>query len=108
MTDFLAGRRQHQVILQSATATRDGAGAEVVTWGTVATVWGVVEPLSGREYWAAQQQAAEMSYRVRIRYRAGVLPTWRVLYGSRVFLVLSVIDVNERHEEMQLMCREIV
>jgi head-tail adaptor len=32
----------------------------------------------------------------------------RILMGSRIFDIKSVIDVHERHAELQLMCREIV
>ena len=39
--------------------------------------------------------------------RPGVSAAWRVLYGSRVFRILSVIDWEERHESLLLMVQEV-
>jgi head-tail adaptor len=32
----------------------------------------------------------------------------RIIYGTRVFAILSVIDKDERHHEIELMCREVI
>lgn len=101
-----AGRLNKRVKLQTKTVTQDGYGAALATWADTATVWAAVEPLQGREFWAQQQVQSEVTTRVRIRYRAGVVPAMRVLYGTRVLDILSVIDPKERHEELQLMCRD--
>lgn len=102
-----AGKLRHKVTLQSLTTGQDSAGAATESWSNFATsIWASVEPLSGREYFQAQQVASETSIRVRIRYRAGIVPTMRVVYGSRKFEILAIIDPEERHREIQLMCSE--
>lgn len=88
--------------------TRDAYGGEVKNWQPVATVWAAVEPLSGREFFAASQVNAEVTGRIRIRYMAGVRPTMRAVLGERVFEILAVIDPQERHEELQLMVKEVL
>lgn len=103
-----AGDLRHQVTIQRLVQGQGASGEVTLTWTPFATVWGAVEPLSGREYWQAQQTASETSIRVRVRYLAGVVPTMRVLYGSRVFEILSIVDQEERHRELQLMCRELI
>lgn len=103
-----AGTMRHQITIQRATVTRDTFGAEVETWEELATVWAAVEPLSGRELIAAAAATADLSTRVRIRYRVGIKPTDRVVYGDRTLEILTVIDLDERHREMHLMCREVV
>ena len=45
-------------------------------------------------------------FRIIIRYLSGIVPKMRVKYGSRIFDILSVINVSERNRELQLMCRE--
>ena len=79
-----------------------------VAWGVFAEVWGSVEPLRGREFWAAKELQAEVSTRIRIRYLDGITPKMQVMDGSRLYWIEAVIDPEMRHIEMQLMCKEIV
>lgn len=103
-----AGKLRHRITIQSKSAVQDSFGAETITWATFATVWGSVEPLTGREFLEAKQSQAEVSVRIRIRQLAGVLPEMRVVFGAHTYEVLSVIYVEERKREVQLMCRESV
>lgn len=102
-----AGRLRHRVTIQSVTTNTDSYGQPIESWSTFAEVWAAVEPLTGREYFQAQQLQAEVTYRVRIRYLTGVLPTMRVLHDSRTFEVQAVINLDERNRELHLMCREV-
>lgn len=103
-----AGQLRHRVTIQQFTQTQNEYGEIVEGWTTFATVWAAVEPLRGREFWDAQQLNAEVTARIRLRYLSGVGPTMRVVYDGRTFEVDSVIDVDERHRELQLMCKEVV
>lgn len=86
---------------------KDSEGIVTETWTDFATVWAAVEPLRGREYFEAAAINAENTVRIRLRYKAGVKPDMRVIYSGRIFYIASVIDINERHQEMHLMCREV-
>ena len=101
-----AGRLRHQIIIQQQSSTQDTHGQLVETWSTFATVRASVEPLRGREYFGAEQEQAEVSTRIRIRYIAGVLPKMRVLFGSKLYDIVSVINAEERNFHMELMCNE--
>lgn len=103
-----AGELRHRITIQQKTVVRDTYGGETVTWTNTATVWAAVEPLSGREYFSAQQVQAEVNHRIRIRYRAGITTTMRVLWGTRVFDILAIINLQERGREIHLMCKEVV
>lgn len=103
-----AGKLRHQITIEQVTETQSTTGMTAETWSEFATVWAAVEPLRGREFFASKQIQAEISTRIRIRYLAGITPKMRVLFGTRVYLIDSVIDAEERHIEMQLMCREII
>ncbi len=102
-----AGRLRHRIRIQTPTAARNGYGEQIITWTTLATVWAAVEPLRGRELYDAEQVQAEISHRVRIRPYPGVTPQMRVLFDSRVLMIETVINVEERGRDMQLMCREM-
>lgn len=102
-----SGTLRHRVTLQSFTTSPDVYGEPIKTWADLATVWAAVEPLRGREYFQAQQTHAEVSYRVRIRHRADILPTMRVLHAGKTLEILSVINIDERNRELHLMCKEL-
>jgi len=100
------GKLNKRIIIQQTTMTQNGYGEPIDSWSTFATVWASLEPVQGREFWAQQQVQSEVTIRIRIRYFSGVTSAMRILYGSRIFTIQSVIDVQERHVEMQLMCSE--
>jgi SPP1 family predicted phage head-tail adaptor len=74
------------------------------------TVWGSVEPLTGRELLLAQQVSAEVTIRVTIRYDSGntVTPQHRIIIGSRTLEIVYVGNPEERDKQLILMCKEIV
>ncbi len=103
-----AGQLRHRVTIQQKIISQNSFGEEVVTWSDVATVWAAVEPLRGQEFIEARQAEAEITARIRMRYRSDVRPDMRVVWGTHTYDVLAVIDVAGRGRELQLMCREIV
>ncbi len=103
-----AGELRHRITIQQATETPSTSGAITQTWSTVATVWAAIEALSGREAFAAQQVNAQVSSRIRIRYRAGITPKMRIVFGARTFNIESVMDMESRRRELQLLVSEVV
>lgn len=111
-----AGRLNQRVTLQAKTVTRGAGGEEVPAWATVAETWAEVEPLRGREFFAAQgaQYACDVKVRMRCRsdvavgkpmilYAAG----WRelrIVWKGQPHDVTSVIDVKGRGETLELLC----
>ena len=103
------GKLRHRITLQEYREILDQYGTPIDQgWQDVATVWASVEPIQGREYIQLQNTQSGLTTRIRIRYRPGITPAMRVLYGTRVFDIQSVIDFEERHIELQLMCIERV
>ncbi len=103
-----AGRMRHRVTIKQKSVTRSDSGEEVVIWETVGTYWASVEPIRGREFVEMHQAQAEISHRIRMRYNSAITPANRAYFGSRVFEIVSVIHVEERGRETQLMCSERV
>ncbi|MMZ49680.1 Phage head-tail joining protein [compost metagenome] len=96
-----------RVTIQRFKKTKDKEGIPTEAWIDVATVWAAVEPLRGREYFAAAAVNQERTVRFRMRYRPNITAEMRLLYERRVFDIKSVIDVNEAHRELHLMCEEV-
>lgn len=110
MTD--PGKRRHRVTFQRFTGARDGYGdpllSEDENWTDATALWAAVKPLSGREFYAAEQSQSEVTHKIDCRYRAGLTTDMRVCLGSRRFRIISIIDWEERHESLLIMCKELV
>ena len=102
-----AGALRHVVAIEGATLTRGEGGVDAEAWTEEATVAASVEPLAGRELFAAQQAGSRVSHRVRMRYRPGVTPAKRLVYRGRVLNILSAIDVGERRRELEMLVEEV-
>lgn len=90
---------------------RDAAGGFVDVWpasgwAQVCTRWARVEPVRGRTYFEAQQARANVTHRITMRYVEGVTPDMTINYGGRRLNVVSVIDVEEAHEWLEVMAEE--
>jgi SPP1 family predicted phage head-tail adaptor len=106
-----AGKLRHKIALQSRSTSLSGEGIPVETWTDVAGASSVpasLEPLKGHEYFQAAAVAAENTIPVTIRYRPGVTAALRILYGTRILNIRNVVDVEERHIKLILMCEEVV
>lgn len=77
-----------------------------MSWNTETTVWGSIEPLSGREYFSQQQVQAEARVRIVMRYNADIDTTWRVKNDGRYYDIVDVINPNDRNHMLVLMCRQ--
>jgi SPP1 family predicted phage head-tail adaptor len=104
-----AGKLRHKVTLQSPAGSRDAVGQRTTVWTTVDTVRGAIIPLKSDSRFLAAQAHASTTHRIRIRYQpeiAGIDGSWRVLFGSRVFTIDGVINVDERSRELELLSTE--
>lgn len=82
-----AGRLRHRIDIQEPQSSQDPITGEIIhSWVTVwPAVPAAVEPLSVREFIAAQAVQSEISARITIRYRDGLLPTMRILHNGRIY-----------------------
>ena len=82
-----AGRLRHRITFQSPGLVQDPVSGEMLAgWDTVwEKVPASVESLSARDLIAAQAGQSEASGRMVIRYRAGVLPTMRILHRGDIY-----------------------
>lgn len=103
-----AGLLRERVTIKTKTVTQNTYGEEVITWVTLATVWGAVEPLRGREYLEGQSLDVEITTLIRIRYRTGVVAESLVVHDTHSYNVRSVMNSFERKRELVLMCTEVL
>ena len=70
------------------------------------SVAGLVVPMSGREYEESQKIRAETTYKISTRYFPGITADMRILHDGREFEIISILDLNGRREELQIVAIE--
>lgn len=106
MNKLLVNRLNKRITILRQTDEADEYNEPLDEWVPVAEVWAAIEPLRGREYFAARAEHAEVTTRIRIRYREGIDRTMRVKYGDIEFEILHIIHTDFAKKELQLMCKE--
>jgi SPP1 family predicted phage head-tail adaptor len=91
-----AGNLRHRIELQSAVETRDAVGGVQYTWATVVSVWGDIRALNSRETVSNAQVVGRVTHFIKIRQYAALRQTWRVKYGSRIFNITGIRNIDER------------
>lgn len=102
----LAERLNKRATIQTPPTGTDAYGQPNTEWTNGAKIWAAIEPLRGREFFAAQAENAEVTTRIRIRYRSDVDRTMRIKYKDIIFEILYIINPEMANEELQLMCKE--
>lgn len=72
----------------------------------VKTVWASVEPTRGREYQEAQRVRPELTYKITTRFHKEVTPDMIIKWRERCFNIVSIINVRERNEMLEIICTE--
>lgn len=101
----IGGMRQ-RIKLQSFTNTTDNMGGFTKTWTTEAIVPAAIWPVSAKERIRSESPTMTTTHRIQIRYYEGLSPKWRVMFGSRYFNIVSIINKEERNIQMDLLCEE--
>ena len=88
-----AGKLRHRITIEQPGLTQDPVTGEMIAGWTVFAdkVPASVEPLSARDFIAAQSGQSEISARIVIRYRPGVLPTMRIIHRGKVYGIKGVL-----------------
>lgn len=89
------------VTLLKRTITTNAGGFQVPGTTTIGTAYAAWENAHGSESWGAALDAQQLAT-VMIRYNSQVDTTCLVQKGSEVYEVLSVDNIRERNEYMQL------
>lgn len=100
------GKLRHRITLQQQINTQNDYGVIVTIWQNIATVWAEIKPISGREYFSAQQVQSEVTTQIWIRYRKGIEPTMRVEHNGKYYEIISVLNYQGLNKTLQLMCKD--
>ncbi len=109
-------KARSRVVIQARTDTVDSYGGASVAWSTLATVWAIIEPASGREFLQSNQLQSRTSHKITIRYQSSLKNTAsaaknRISFDDRLFSVKYIKNLDEDMKRegkafQQLYCEE--
>jgi SPP1 family predicted phage head-tail adaptor len=102
-----AGRLRHIVTVQFPVETKNAEGEIIQSWTTLAVRWARVEPTGGTEPWIAGQAQALSSATITIRPLANLTAKCRIIWGIKVYQIISLQVPDEIRSVQILNCTEI-
>lgn len=106
-----AGKLNQRVTIQAPPTGQDENGEPLTTWTDFVAdtpdhkVWASITDISGREFVAAEAGQNKVQTKIGIRYRAGILPSMRVVHGTDTYNIEAVLGQDNR--SLLLMCSRL-
>lgn len=100
MNTFQAGRLRHRVSLQRNQPTQDPVTGEIKDkWVEYVKSYAAIEPLSARDFIAAQAGQSQVSARIVMRWRSDLLPTDRIVHGGTAYKIVGILPDKDSGRE---------
>ena len=104
-----------RVTIQENTTSTDNQGGRSSSWGTLATVWAHVRPLTPRESLQARAITSKTGFVVALRYRSDVtakmrvswVPSWSSGTAAKILEVTGVRPFR-KPQTLELECQEAI
>ena len=100
------GSLKKRITLQSMTRTDDGMGGYNEVPKNEMTVWAAIWSTFSSEALRSGQFNLEITHRLRIRYRPGIKASWRIKNEEKYYSIVSIVDPNMDHRQLDLLCKE--
>ena len=101
-------KMRHRITFMKPTKiTKNSMSEQVQVYTEYKTVWAFVAPRTGREYDEAQKIRAETTYNVLTRYFPNITTDMRISFRDRILKIESVLNVDERNEQLQIVASEV-
>lgn len=98
------GEMRARVRLYAPARDEDDIGGASRAWTDEGAVWAWIAPAGAGETSAFDRADPTARYRVTIRARSDVRGGWRLIWGARVFRIVSAAD--EPNARRTLICEE--
>lgn len=105
---MVIGKLRHYVQLQSSADAQDDYGQQSKVWTTEESIFASIQPLRGQELLEFQQINAELTHKIFIRHTSNATPAKRIKFGTRIFDINVVRNIDERNIMQELLCKEKV
>lgn len=95
-----SGALRHRVVIEYPQHSQDSiTGAMTPQWLELDEVWAAIEPLSARDFTAAQAQQSKIVARIVVRWRDDITADMRISHGSTVYAIEGILPDKESGRE---------
>lgn len=102
------GEMRTRIDLGRRLNTADAGGFDQPGYTVIDSVWCRWINAHGAEVWEAQAQGAIQPATVMIRYRSDIDVTWAIRKGTAWFEIVSLDDIRELHELIEMKVKRVV
>ncbi|TWT64242.1 phage head closure protein [Rubinisphaera italica] len=106
-----SGKYRNRITIERVTREQNEYGESVESWSTLMTLQAAVIPVSAKETIENQQQKEQITHTIYVRYSSDIADLNtddRVLFGTKILNLSSVINVGGRNREYQCTAIEVV
>ncbi|KZZ86229.1 phage head closure protein [Bacillus sp. SJS] len=100
------GQLNSKISIKGLTRTSDNAGGYEDKFEVIKYVWAFIKPISGREYYQAQQSQSVITHTFVVRYDAEIDRTQVIEYQGRKFDIQYIINVDEQNRYLEIQALE--
>ena len=98
-------RKRSVVTIENPVITRSASAQPVESWESFATdIRANIVPVTGREWFDADQRQTTVTAKIYIRYLADVEPKMRVNDGGTTYNITAVLPGATIRDDITLMC----
>jgi SPP1 family predicted phage head-tail adaptor len=102
------GEMRTQITLGQASLTDQSGGFSAKVYTPITTVWAKWTNVHGAEVWAAESVQASEPATVLMRYHPTIDPSWGIGKDGDWYDIVSLDDIQERHEYIELKVKRMV
>jgi SPP1 family predicted phage head-tail adaptor len=103
-----AGSLKHRVVFQEQKSTKNNYGEKVDEWVDTLTAPVGIRTISGKEQYLSNQNYSTLSHLLEARYSSLINTKQRILFGTRIFNILAVLNVYEANKRLEILVEEVV
>jgi head-tail adaptor len=104
----LATVLRHRVIIESNSGTTDGEGGFVDTWTTtIADVPASVDPIQAKQIFQYRSVNVDATHWIKMRGYISITESDRIRWGTRIFEILVIEDIQEMGILHFITCKEV-
>jgi SPP1 family predicted phage head-tail adaptor len=99
------GRRQHFVRIEKPVTVKSPSGAPTVTWQLFKPMWVSIRTIQGYKKQSAQASWPGSDTSIGMDFIEGILPTMRIVYGDKIYSIMSIDNIDERNRDINFVCQ---
>jgi SPP1 family predicted phage head-tail adaptor len=101
-----ASQAQHYIYIQTLVSTTDEEGGFSEQWTSGSAIPAAIIPLQARQVMQYKSINVDATHLIKVRGRTTIAEESRILFGSRVFEILTVENIQERNFIKVITCKE--